>query len=126
MERWKEIKPRLNPIQQPPTLYRLNGIGVALLGRKREIAGSRLYFKGYWLTVFFIPILPLCFYLVSGGYPEYKFHAKMSVWNFIKTYKLGSIIYLFSAFFDSAMFFVFFFGLMFAVYYVIRLLIGFI
>jgi hypothetical protein len=115
MERWDEIKPRLRAVTSPPPLYRMNGIGFALLGRKREIKGSKLYFKGYWLSVFFVPVLPLCFYVVSGGYPEYRFHAKMSIWNFVRTYKWGSLLYLLSAFFDSVMFFVFFFSLLFLV-----------
>jgi hypothetical protein len=122
MERWEEIKPRLVHVQSAPPLHRVNGIGCALLGRKREIPGSALYFKGYWLTIFFFPILPLCFYVVSGGYPKYRFHAKMSIWNFVKTYRWSSITYLFSAFFDSILFFVFFFGLMFGVYYVVHII----
>ncbi|KPP90148.1 MAG: hypothetical protein HLUCCO15_09885 [Erythrobacteraceae bacterium HL-111] len=74
-----------------------------------------MYFKGYWISFLFLPVIPLGFYVVSGGYPEYRFHAKMSLFNFVRTYKFGSLIYIISAFFESVIFFVLFFGLMFAV-----------
>jgi len=115
MERWEEIQPRLRPIDSAPVLRRVNGIGAGLLGWKREIPGSSMYFKGYWFTVLFFPIIPICFYVVSGGYPEYRFHAKMSLWNFVRTYKWSSIGYIFSAFLEAGALFVLFFGLMFIV-----------
>ena len=115
MPTWDEIKPRLKPVESAPALKRVNGIGVGLLGWKREIPGSPMYFKGYWITVLFFPLIPLGFYVVSGGYPEYRFHARMSLWDFVVIYKWSSVIYILSAFLESVVLFVVFFGLMFAV-----------
>ena len=127
MERWLQIQPRLKKIVRAPPLRRVNGIGFALLGRKREIPDSPMYFKGYWFTILFIPIIPICFYVVSGGYPQYRFHASMSLFNFIRTYRLGSLFYLLSAILDSVLFLIYFIlviGFVYGVVYLFRSLLN--
>ncbi|MGB5725074.1 MAG: hypothetical protein WBM39_11735, partial [Parasphingorhabdus sp.] len=57
--------------------------------------------KGYWLTLAFVPIIPFCFYVVSGSFDQYKFHAKLSVWNFILLYRWGSLTYLASVWVEA-------------------------
>lgn len=74
-----------------------------------------MYFKGYWFSILFFPVIPICFYVVSGGYPEYRFHAKMSLWSFVKIYKWSGLLYIFSAFLEASVLFIVFFGLMFTV-----------
>ena len=107
-----------------PPLRRVNGFGVILLGRAREIPGSRMFVKGYWLTLLFVPIIPFAFYVVSGGYDQYRFHAKLSVWNFIKLYRWRTLTYLVSVWIEAALRAALIFGLIIAVYGAVHWLFG--
>ena len=73
------------------------------MGRQREIDGSRMYIKGYWLTAFFIPLLPLCFYVITREGAGYRFHAQMSVRDFIVLYRWRAITYYLGVWLESAL-----------------------
>lgn len=101
-ERWAAMKGVLKPVSSAPTMRRTNGCGVILLGRQREIPGSRMFIKGLWATFAFIPIWPFRFYVVSGSYDEYYFHASLSTLDFIKLYRWKFLNYYLSVWIESA------------------------
>ena len=115
-DRWIEFQKCLKPVSAAPPLRRVNGFGVILLGRAREIPGSRLFIKGYWLTLLFIPIVPFSFYVVSGGFNEYRFHAKLSVFDFVKLYRWKTLSYIASVWIEAALRAALIIGVVFAVY----------
>ena len=75
-------------------MSRRNGIGTILLGRisDQEIAPARV--KLLWFTVFFVPVLPIRAYAVTGGMDGYYFHGEMGLWAFLRRYKWRVFPYL--------------------------------
>jgi hypothetical protein len=69
---------RMKPIQSAPALRTVNGVGLRLCG-KLMLPGIRdAFISAHWLVIFFLPIVPLGLYVVSGAYPEYRFHGRLS------------------------------------------------
>lgn len=114
-ERWARMRTCIEPMNGLPTLYRRNGFGMALLGAKREIPGTAMFIKGYWLTLLFVPVLPVAFYVVTGGPLEYRFFGRISVGNFIRLYGWGAIGYLGSVLVESVIRAAIVLGLLFAI-----------
>ena len=114
-DRWVQFRKYLEPIEWAPPMRRINGFGVILLGKQREIPNSQMFTKGYWLTLAFVPIFPFSFYVVSGGFDRFKFHAKISVWNFIRLYRWGSLSYFASVWVEAIFRAILVIGLMLAV-----------
>ena len=65
------------------------------------------------------------FYVVSGGPVEYRFYAKLSVWNFIRLYQFRALYYYFSVWVESVVRAVIVLGVLFAVAYLIHIAVGF-
>jgi hypothetical protein len=66
---------RLRDVRRAPVLLRLNGCGFALLGRLADEALAPSYLTMYWLTVFFMPVVPLAVYLIGNPEPAKRFGA---------------------------------------------------
>ncbi|MGC1584547.1 MAG: hypothetical protein WA791_02425, partial [Rhodomicrobium sp.] len=82
----------LKLIEEAPSLRRINGIGFCLLGTMKDEILSPKVIKMYWFTAFWIPLFPLCVYLVSGAAGDaYRVFAKMELLPFHSIYrgKLG-------------------------------------
>jgi hypothetical protein len=63
------------PVERAPSLRSVNGIGARLIGTIL-LPGTTLYIAGVWFTFFYVPLFPEGFYIVSGNYPEYRFHRR--------------------------------------------------
>jgi hypothetical protein len=59
--------PDMRPIRRVPPLFRVNGIGLAALGARDRDADTGTYVKTLWLTVLFLPVLPLAAYRVADA-----------------------------------------------------------
>ncbi|HTB01341.1 MAG TPA: hypothetical protein VK804_12760 [Bradyrhizobium sp.] len=88
----RQLNSHVTPIKAAPTLWRLNGCGVTLLGLFRDPDIVPLYFSVHTFTVFWIPVCPLGIYLVRAtGDRSYQFHGTISVSNFGKLYPNGML-----------------------------------
>jgi hypothetical protein len=56
---------RLRDVRRAPVLVRLNGCGVALLGTLADELLAPAVFRMYWITLVFVPVMPLCVYLIG-------------------------------------------------------------
>ncbi|MGZ3458374.1 MAG: hypothetical protein ACXU86_07680, partial [Archangium sp.] len=67
------------PLTGAPALFRVNGCGVALYG-KRDEAPDGTYVATYFISLLFIPVFPLTAYRVRDtGHNAYQFFAKESL-----------------------------------------------
>lgn len=87
MNRHELLKARIQPITSAPLLRRGNGCGWTLLGTFHDPALGRIYFKRYFFTLFWVPLIPLSVYLVSHPTDQagkeigdiYRFHGRLSM-----------------------------------------------
>lgn len=89
------------PVGTPPPMSRRNGVGTKLLGRIGDPAIAPARVKLLWFTVFFVPVLPLHAYAVTGGASGYYFHGQLSLWGFLRRYRLRVFPYLLTAFIEA-------------------------
>jgi hypothetical protein len=81
-----------------PKLWRMNGIGPAMLGSFTDPRTAPSYFSMLWLTVLFVPVAPLGIYLVTfDGLRSYRFHGRISAADFTKLYPGRTLPLAFSA-----------------------------
>ncbi|HEX9047062.1 MAG TPA: hypothetical protein VF988_08535 [Verrucomicrobiae bacterium] len=59
--------PNLQPIQRLPTLMRINGCGVGIVGKRDHDPETHTYVKTYCVCVLFIPVLALSAYRVANA-----------------------------------------------------------
>src|SRR4051812_36225066 len=57
----------LRELDDAPPIRRINGCGTILLGWVRDADLAPHFVKVLWLTVFFVPVLPLRGYVVSSS-----------------------------------------------------------
>src|SRR4051794_26860018 len=78
----------LLPCTDPMAMGRRNGCGVMLLGWISDPHLPIGRVKVAWLTIFFVPVLPLRAYVVSSAGPGLvRFLYEMDVWSFIRLYR---------------------------------------
>lgn len=63
------IHPQMKPIKRNPTLFTLNGCGVTVYGSRDFCPHTTSYVKTYFITLVFVPILPIGAYRVVNA-PE--------------------------------------------------------
>ena len=90
-------------VETAPIMHRVNGIGTILLGRLSDPAISPARVKLLWLTLLFVPILPLRAYAVEGTVEGYRFYGEMGLWPFLKRYRWRVIAYLFTVLLEAAL-----------------------
>ena len=84
-------------------MFRFNGIGTTLLGKKDFNKDNSSYISTKWFTIVFFPIIPLTSYRVTrtekskkfwtGGFPEYQMlPMELDKQQIIKTYIIWWII----------------------------------
>ncbi len=82
-DEWRHKFPDLRPGRKPPVLFRLNGFGLAMFGRRDHDEETGTYVKTYGITLLFIPFLPLASYRVAD--------AEEGGWYFIGREKLSPL-----------------------------------
>jgi hypothetical protein len=65
----------------------MNGFGVGLYGWLRDEQMPGPHWKLYFVTVLWLPILPLCAYLVQPIEGGFRFHRRVSLLNACRLYK---------------------------------------
>lgn len=83
----RSIGPLLEPIRSAPPLRRINGFGVGLYGWLNDPRLPAGHLKLYFLTVLWIPILPVCAFTVERTGDGYRFYHRMSLWGVLKTFR---------------------------------------
>ena len=82
--------PNLKPIKRTPTLYRMNGCGVSVYGKRDYDAETQTYVKTYAVCFLMVPILALAAYRVvdarGGGW---YFLGKEPLSNFARSWNMG-------------------------------------
>jgi tetratricopeptide (TPR) repeat protein len=85
----KEKFPNLKPLSGAPPLFRVNGCGVSLVGRRDYDKETRTYVKTYCIFLIFIPVIPICAYRVSDASGGWYFIGReplsglMKAWNML-------------------------------------------
>jgi hypothetical protein len=79
----------LKPAEKIPGLWRLNGCGTTLLGNLPATRHGIIYFTRLFVTVLWVPIMPLGVFLVSSRGNSYDFHGQISPEDFHRIYSSG-------------------------------------
>jgi len=83
----------LEPITTAPSLYTLNGCGVALYGNSDRDTETGSYMATYYFVLLFVPIFPICRYRVKPtGEGGYRFLGKGKLRTFDKWHLAISIV----------------------------------
>lgn len=115
----------IQKIKRKPILRTLNGCGFRLGGALPYpyINGTRV--AVYWITLLFIPIIPLSAYVISGDFRgPYKFYGKISFANIYRIYGKKSLKLIFSSLF-GALFMILLFIITISLFFGIEYLLGF-
>jgi hypothetical protein len=84
------LRGSLKRVDKVPKLWRLNGCGTTLLGYLRPSAHSSCYFVRLFVTVLWVPIIPLGVYLVSNSLgARYDFHGQIAPEEFHRVCRGG-------------------------------------
>ncbi len=82
----------VRPIQGAPTMLTFNGCGTTLYGRQEFNPADGTHFATLWITLLFIPLIPLREYLVRDvGGGQYQFLGKVSFSQ--KTRRIRQIVF---------------------------------
>jgi len=92
----------LKPVEMAPPLWRANGFGVGLYGVLRDPRFGEPYWKIYFLTALWIPIVPVSAYLVVRRDGGFSFYRKMSLWSMFRHYGGSVVPFFFSALLEGA------------------------
>lgn len=86
-------------------------MGSGLYGWLRDDRLDRGHIKLYFITILWLPVVPLSAYVVEGFYSQFRFHRKISLWNLVKTYKCRVILLYLSALIEGTGLAILFFAL---------------
>lgn len=82
-----ELAKRLRPLQGGPLLGRINGCGFTLLGWIKDEALHPCILKMHWLTLLWIPLIPLNVYaVVRDDVDQYRIYRRLSLFSFHRLY----------------------------------------
>jgi hypothetical protein len=86
-EHLEALRRHTREVEWPPPLKRINGFGVGLYGwmRDEDIPGA--HWKLYFLTALWLPVLPLCAYLVQPCEGGFRFYRRVGLFNACRLYK---------------------------------------
>ncbi len=90
------------PLTLPPRMGRRNGCGTILLGWMRDAELPGFIVKVLWLTILFVPLIPLRAYVVTPCRPGYRIHAEVSLPSFARRYTWRLLPYLITVLVESA------------------------
>ncbi len=80
--------PDMEPISSPPTMFRLNGFGIGVYGRRDFDASTNSYIKTLCICFLFVPVLALRAYRVIDG--EAGAFGSTSSWYFLGRHRLSA------------------------------------
>jgi hypothetical protein len=83
-------------VTSAPMMARRNGFGTILLGRISDPRIEPARVKLLWVTLLFVPVLPLHAYAVTGDFDGYRFHGQMNLLAFARRYRWRVLPYLIS------------------------------
>jgi hypothetical protein len=81
---------RLRDVRRAPVLLRLNGCGFTLLGTLADELLAPAVLRMYWITVVFVPVVPLCVYLIGrapGAFGSAVVLKRLSLGDFHRLYR---------------------------------------
>lgn len=90
-----------------PRFRTVNGMGYRPFGKWKDGTIEGFYFKMGFVSLFFVPILPLSVYLMEEGvrYPEYRIVGSLSVFRFTRIYGPSKLLHLWAtSFVEGAIF----------------------
>ena len=90
------------PVLKAPALGRTNGMGSGLYGWLQDKRLERGHIKIHFVSILWLPVLPLSAYVVEGFYDEFRVYQKINLWNLLKIYKLRVLPLYFTAIFEGA------------------------
>ena len=89
-EALKERFPFLIPVDKPPSLRTVNGIGFKIYGNRNGDQETGTFVTTYFFVVFFIPVFALRSYRVANAKPSgWYFLGKEPVSSFVLKYNMG-------------------------------------
>lgn len=100
------------PLQKAPALGRTNGIGSGLYGWLHDDRLGQAHIKIHFVSILWIPCIPLAGYVVEGFYNEFKFYRKISLFKLMRLYGLRVVPLYMSALIEGAGLMVLFLTLM--------------
>lgn len=74
-------------IHSAPPLRRTNGFGVGLYGWLRDEHVPGAHWKLYFVSAIWLPILPLCAYLVQSTGDGFRFYRRLDLINLCRIYR---------------------------------------
>ena len=81
-------------IESAPALRRTNGFGVGLYGWLRDEHLTGAHWKLYSVSALWLPIFPLCAYLVQPTKNGFRFYRRLSLINLCRMYR-GRVVALY-------------------------------
>ena len=76
----------LKAIEGTPPLRRMNGFGFGLYGWLNEPSIEPAFIKLYFFSAFWLPIVPLCGYVVARQGDGFRFYGNMSLYSICRVY----------------------------------------
>lgn len=98
----KEKFPKLKPMSGAPPLFRLNGCGVSLVGRRDYDKETKSYVKTYCIFFAFIPVIPICAYRVADARGGWYFLGREPLSSLMKGYNMLLLVAVAAGFGFSA------------------------
>jgi hypothetical protein len=104
--REQALRSALRAVNEPPTLWRLNGCGTTMMGRyyDPEMAPTQFY-SLVWFTFILIPISPMGIYLVSQSRGSYRFYGAIEKEDFNALYRYGYLKLIWNGLMETAVVF---------------------
>jgi len=91
---WKRRFPAMRPLKSPPLLFRLNGCGLGMYGKRALDPETGTYIKTRCLCLLFVPVLPLDSYRVADAESGWYFLGKHTPSVFARTWRLTVLLVL--------------------------------
>lgn len=106
MDRFEFKEEYFQRIEKAPSLNRFNGVGTIMWGGLVFPIIPNAYVAIRWFTIFFIPVIPLSGYVVTGSFPSgpLNFHGKIGIVNLFKIYGSDARRLLISSFFKTLLY----------------------
>ena len=105
-----------------PPLRRMNGVGFGLYGWLNDARFSGKHLKLYFFTVLWIPIIPICGYLVERNGNGFNFYRYISLWGILKNFKWRTFSFFLTAVIEGFGLLLLFGGMISLVYWIVHLI----
>jgi hypothetical protein len=89
---WSQKFPRMTPVKKGPTMFRVNGCGVALYGKRDLDAETGAYVATWCVALLFIPILALRAYRVAKAPKGWYFLGREPLSTLARAWNLAIVL----------------------------------